>query len=251
MRLSIATALAFTVLSIMLVPARGEDPPAGQVLDKAIAAVGGQEKLSKAKAIAWKSKAKVTIEGNENELKIEGTLEGIDHYRSQFEGDFNGNTFQGVTVLSGDKGWRKFGPNIMPLDEDAIANEKRTIYLVACHMNLIHLKDKGFKLEPAPGADVDGKPADAIKVTGPDGKEATLYFDKESGLLVRQVARVTGWMGDEYTQEATFRDHKEFDGIRVATKSTVKRDGEEFVKQEIQEIKFLDKAPDESFAEPK
>jgi len=251
MRLSIAAALAVTVLSNVLAPARADGPPASQVLDKAIAAVGGQEKLAKAKSIAWKSKAKVSIEGNENELKIEGTLEGIDHYRSQFEGDFNGNNFQGITVVSGDKGWRKFGPNLMPLDAESLANEKRTIYLVACHMNLLHLKEKGFKLEPAVGGDVDGKPADAIKVTGPDGKEATLYFDKQSGLLVRQVARVAGWMGDEYTQEATYHDHKEFDGIKVATRATIKRDGEEFVKQEIQEVKFLDKAPAGSFEEPK
>ena len=37
-----------------------------------------------------------------------------------------------------------------------------------------------------------GKPAAALKVTGPDGKDFTLYFDKESGLPVRMVAKVIG-----------------------------------------------------------
>ena len=52
-------------------------------------------------------------------------MQGLDHYRSEFEGEFNGNPIKGVTVLNGDKGWRKFGENAMEMDEDAVANEKR------------------------------------------------------------------------------------------------------------------------------
>ena len=48
---------------------------------------------------------------------------------SEFEGKFGDNDVKGVTVLSGDKGWRKFGENDMEMDGDAIANEKRRIYL--------------------------------------------------------------------------------------------------------------------------
>jgi hypothetical protein len=243
--------LSATVVFLLTVSSRAENPPVGVVLDKAIKAIGGEDKLSKAHAVTWKTKAKVTIEGNENEMKIEGTLQGLDHYRSEFEGDFNGNVFKGLTVISGDKGWRKFGGMVMELDQDALKNEKRTIYLVASHLTLLPLKGKDFKVELAADSDVQGKPATALKITGPDGKEATLYFDKESGIPVRQVARVTGWMGEEYTQESTFSDYKEFDGIKVATKVTTKRDGEDFVKQEITEVKFTDKAPADAFAEPK
>jgi hypothetical protein len=242
--------LSVAALTLPLLAVRAESPPPEKVLDKAIQALGG-DRLEKARAVTWKSTAKITIEGNENEMKISGTIEGLDHYRSEFVGEFNGNNFEGVTVLSGEKGWRKFGPNLMDLDPDALKNEQRMVYLVACHMNPAHLKTKGFKLEPAPGADVSGKPADAIKATGPDGKDTTLYFDRETGLPVRQVARVAGWMGDEYTQESTFSDYKEFDGIKVATKVTIKRDGDDFVKQEITEVKLMDKAPEGTFSEPK
>ena len=82
-------------------------------------ALGGEEKLAKADAATWKAKAKITIEGNENEMSSEGTVQGIDHFRSEFEGEFNGNNFKGVTVLNGDKGWRKFGEMVMELDGDA------------------------------------------------------------------------------------------------------------------------------------
>lgn len=251
MNRSLVASLLTLVVALPARSALAENPAPGPLLDKAIKAVGGDEKSSKVKAIQWKSKAKVTIEGNENEMKLEGTSQGLDHYRVEFQGDFGGNSFKGVTVVNGDKGWRKFGDQLMELDADALRNEKRTIYLAASHMNPSLLKGKEFKLEAADGATVQGKPADAIKIIGPDGKDSTLYIDKESGLPVRQVAKVVGWMGEEYTQDSTFSDYKEFGGLKVPTKVTVKRDGEDFVSQEISDVKFLEEAPKESFDEPK
>jgi hypothetical protein len=239
------------MLALLAVAARAEDPPAGPLLDKAIKAVGGEERLGKIKAVSYKSKAKITIEGNENEMKIDMTLQGFDHYRSEFEGKFGENEFKGLTVLSGDKAWRKFGEGVQQVEGDDLKNEKRRIYLAACHLDPLLLKGKGFKVESAKGATVEGKPADGLKVTGPDGKESTLYIDHESGLPVRQVARVAGWMGDEYEQESTFSGYKEFDGVKVPTKVNIKRDGEDFVKEDISDVKYLDNVPPDTFAEPK
>ena len=139
---------------------------------------------------------------------------------------------------------------VMELDGDALANEKRLVYLVVAHTTLKPLVTKGFKVEVAGEETVKGKPAVGLKVTPPDGKEFTAYFDRESGLPVRQVAKVSGWQGDEYTQESTFTDYKDFGGIKKATKVSVKRDGADFIEQEITEFKFLDKAPEGKFAEP-
>ena len=78
------------------IPARGQDAAVTQILDRAIKAIGGEDKLSKAEGATWKAKAKISIEGNENEMSLAGTLSGIDHYRSEFEGDFGGNSFKGI-----------------------------------------------------------------------------------------------------------------------------------------------------------
>ena len=155
-----------------------------------------------------------------------------------------------MTVLNGDKGWRKFGDNKMDLDEDALANEKRRVYLQVIPSLLMPLKEKGFKLEAVAEEKVGDKPAAGIKVTGPDGKDFTLYFDKESGLPVKLVAKVVGFRGDEFTQETTYKDYKEFDGIKKATKAESKRDGEDFIKSEITEFKVLDKVDPKTFSEP-
>jgi hypothetical protein len=65
------------------------------------------------------------------------------------------------------------------------------------------------------------------------------------------VAKVIGWMGEEYTQEITYSDHKDFDGIKRPTKVSMKRDGDPFLEEEVVEFKLLDKVPAETFAEPK
>jgi hypothetical protein len=107
------------------------------------------------------------------------------------------------------------------------------------------------KVETAADETIKGKPAATLKVTGPDGKDFTLYFDKESGLPVRLVAKVAGWMGEEYVQESTFSDYKDFGGFKKASKVSVKRDGEDFLQAEVTDFKVLDKVPAETFAEPK
>jgi hypothetical protein len=87
-------------------------------------------------------------------------------------------------------------------------------------------------------------------VTPADGKEFTLAFDKESGLPVKLVARVVGFQGNEYTQETTYKDYKDLDGIKKATKIESKRDGEKFREEEITEFKILGKVDPKTFAEP-
>ena len=117
-------------------------------------------------------------------------------------------------------------------------------------MTLVGLKGKDFKLAAAGEEKVDGKPAAGIKVTGPDQKDFTLYFDAESGLPVKLVAKVVGFQGNEHTQETTYKDYKDLDGIKKATKIESKRDGEDFSKSEITEFKVLEKVEPSTFSEP-
>jgi hypothetical protein len=230
--------------------ARADDKDPKAILDKAIKAVGGEEKLGKAGAISWKTKGTINFGGNENEIKTSVVAKGLDHWRQESEGEFNGETRKFVFVLAGNKGWRKFGDDPMELDEDALANQKRTTYLQVIPVTLVALKGKDFKLEAAGEENVDGKPAAGIKVTGPDQKDFTIFFDKESGLPVKLVARVVGFQGNEHTQETTFKDYKDFDGIKKATKVEGKRDGEDFNKSEVTEFKVLESVAPDAFKEP-
>jgi tetratricopeptide (TPR) repeat protein len=229
---------------------QGDDRDPKVILDKAIKALGGEDKLKRAETATWKTKATITIGGNDNDLTIQSTIQGLDHYRAEIEGKFGDNEFKGYVVVNGKKGWRMFGEK-MDMDEGALANEKRRTYLEVIPITLVALKGKGFKLEAASDEKIGDKPAAGIKITGPDGKDFTLYFDKESRLPVKLVAAVAGFGGgDEFTQEWIFKDYREFDGIKKATKVDSKRDGEDFMKLEITEFKVLDKVDPKTFAVP-
>lgn len=244
---AVATALAIGARC----PARAADTAGpNAVLDKAIQALGGDEKLIKIKSISWTVKGTITFNGADNPFTGRTVAQGLDHMRQEFEGEFNGSKVKGVTVLSGDKAVRDFGGSRSDLDKDALANEKRITYLTLVPITIVPLKGKEFKVQTADEVTVAGKPAAGIKATGPDGKDFLLYFDKESGLPVRMVAEVADFMGTDYTQETVFSDYQEMAGIKKATKLQLKRDREKFIDEQISEFKILDQADTKAFTEP-
>src|SRR5439155_27259924 len=172
-------ALAFTLSQ----SARAADDPKA-IVDKGIKALGGEEKLSKVKAYSWKSKGKIKFGDSEGEFTGEGIAQGLDHLRTKVSGEFMGNKFEVVAVLAGDKGWRTnfMTGAVEELDKEALANEKRNLYLQVIPSTLLPLKDKSFKLEADKEENVGDKPAVGVKVKGPDGKDYSIFFDKESAL---------------------------------------------------------------------
>jgi hypothetical protein len=251
MKRFLITALATLLVYGLATAGRANAQDAKAILDKAIKALGGADKLGKVDAYILKATGKITFGDNENTFTSVMTVQGLGRYRSEFDGQFNGNAVKGVTVLNGDKGWRKFGDNLREMDTDAVANEKRAVYLQVIPVTLVPLKGNGFKFEAAGEEKVGDRPALVLKVTGPEGKDFKLSFDKENGLPIKLVATVMGFQGQEFTQETTFGDYKDFDGIKKATKVESKRDGQKFLEQEITDFKVVDKVDPEAFAEVK
>lgn len=241
----------FTMGAMLLAGSLAQAGSADAVVDKAIQAMGGEAKLAAVKAVNEKSKGKISIGGNDSEFTAEATVEGLNHSRRTFEGEFGGNKIKGVTVIAGDKGWRVFNDMSQELDEDALKNEKRNHYLSAVANNPLLLKGKGFKLEACTDEKCEGKPAACVKVVGPDGKDFKLFFSKETGLPIKEVAKVVNFQGEDQQLEATFSNYKDFDGLKVATKNEAKHDGEKFLEAEVVSFKVLDKVDPKTFTEPK
>jgi outer membrane lipoprotein-sorting protein len=239
--------VATILVSGITVPSRADDADAKAIVDKAIAALGGAEKLAKIDAFSMKSKGTVVFGGNESEMTSESIYKGLDHYKRESGND----QFHIVVVLDGDKGWRKFGDNASDIEGDGVVNEKRNIYLSVIPITIVPLNGKGFKYATAGEEKVGDKPALIVKVTAPDGKDFTISFDKESGLPVKTVATVVGFQGMEAVNETTFSDYKDMGGIKKATKILIKRDGEKFQDLEVTEFKVLEKVEPDTFSEPK
>jgi hypothetical protein len=226
------------------VPARSEDPKATTIIDRAIAAVGGEERLAKITAFTWVGTVTFNVNGGARTDDVEFTVNGLGHLRRKWGSN--------LMVVAGDKGWQKRGDTAREMMADAVAREKRNIYLQVIPVTLVPLKGKGYKCEAAEEDKVGEKPAVVVKVTAPDGKDFTLFFDKETGLPVKEVAQLEIPGGRLVTTETTFADYKDFGGIKKATKIEFKSSGfGSGGSQVISDFKILEKLPDDTFAEPK
>lgn len=240
----------------LAVPAAGaraaDDKDAKPILDRAVEALGGEAALKKAAASAtWKTKGKVVMNGDTNDFSTQATAKGVDHLRDEFTGEFGGNEVRGVRVLAGKKGWMSFNDNTMEFDADAVGREAHNHFQELAPILVLPLMDAGVKVEAAGTEDVDGKPADKVKVTAPDKTTFTLSFDKATGLPAKLSGTAYGWQGEEYAREAKFSDYREMGGIKKATKVVTTRDGEKFLDVTITEFKPVDKVADSTFDEPK
>lgn len=251
MRRILPATLLLALTAGVTAPALADEKEAKATIDKAIQAMGGEEKLSAIKAFSAKGKGQITLDGNDLDFTFEMTTQGNDKYRSTYEVDAGGTKFEGGTVLDGEKGWRKQEGEVKKLGGKELALEKRNAYLDVVPILMVPLKGKDFKLESAADDKVGGMAVAVVRVTGPEGKDFTLYFDKVSWLPVKMSGPVADEEGEEEIHETTFEDYKDFQGIKVSTAAKIRRGGKKYIEVEGLVFKPLTEVEPGTFAEPK
>src|SRR5262249_32469191 len=214
------------------------------VIDAAIKASGGAEKLAKFNSETWKEKG--TYYGMGAGQPYTGTyaVSFPDRFRMEIEGAF-------VIVLNGDKAWFKAGDNTSEMGKEQLEEQKENLY-ASWVASLLPLKDKAFTLAALEEIKVDNRPAVGVKVSRKDHRDGSLYFDKETGLLVKTASHPKDLEagGKEITQEVFLSDYKEVEGAKVPMKVVVKHDGKQFVEAENVDVKPSPKLDDKTFAKP-
>lgn len=210
------------------------------LVDKAVRALGGAEKLARVRAATWKEKGTRTFQGNDIPFDAEVLVQGTDHIRREWEVGGGGMKVGGVVVVTSESAWSKMMGNVEELAGERLADEHRRVYLTVIPITVLPLKSEGYRLATIADEQVGERPAAGLKVTPPDGKEFRLYFDKETGLPVRVVAKVLAQEGaGECTEETTYSDYKAFDGVQKATSILIKQNGAKVSEVQVGEFKVL------------
>ena len=217
MRRSLATVLAWSLASVG--PARADDAEVKAVIDKAVAALGGEAALARVGAFSFRLRDSSLI-GNPGSL-VETTSKVVARGAGQcryeyFRGDLilDHDPPHEVMILDGDKNWLKQDGNATTsVGGGMLASLAVSHLLQVASLNLAPLRDKANRVEPAGGEDVDGRPAVGLKVTRPDGLGFTIFFDKAAGLPVRR--RGTGGSGETLT--GTVHGYQDVGGLKVPT----------------------------------
>jgi hypothetical protein len=250
------TRCAVCVVSLLLGAVRavqsGDEGNARAIIDKAIKASGGEANLSKQKAFIIKGTGTFYGLGEGLPFTGEWSMRLPNQMRATIESKANGQAFRMVRVLNADKGWIKINDDVAnAMSKDELDEEREELYgdLVA---TLVPLKDKAFKLGALGEVKVEGRDAVGVRVSRKDHRDVSLFFDKDSGLLVRTENRVKDVEngGKELTQEALMSDFRTVEGVKHAMKTLIKRDGKRFVEVEWTDFRLVDKLDDSVFAMP-
>jgi hypothetical protein len=188
--------------------ARAEDTPR-VLIEKAIRAHGGQENLTR------KVATQLLFKGTSHGGPL-GNLRFTGEFFAPFEGRMKttfaieGEGLKTVVVqaLSGGKGWERTDRQVRDLSAPELEELK-----VSSHRHRVTtlaplLDDQGFTLTALGEAKVEGRPALGVKVAFKGRPDLSLYFDKESGLLVKYAYRLKGPVGDGALEETVLRDYR-------------------------------------------
>ncbi len=222
------------------------------IVEKAIEAQGGKKQIAKLRIMRIKVKGKMEFAPGQKNLPfvLEDTWQMPGQYKSVQRVELKkGVTHAHTIAVDGAKGWASFNGQIVDLNKKAMAE-----FLDQKHGEdldrLGFLNDKGRKLSVLKEIKIEGKRAVGVLVKTEGRRDVKLYFDKESGLLVKRERRISGPAGKEVVQEVFFSDYQEKDGLKHYRKISALQDGKRLLEGTVTEIEFFDKLDTKVFAKP-
>lgn len=178
-------------------------PPVDAVLEKYGAAVGGKAAIGKIR----NRRVEGTFTGGDGEphpIEIAQTVAG--QYRSSVtvkDGAFT-LVFDGKTGTSGGPSWN----NPMQPDEIERIRARARLFPGA------GLRERFDALAVRGREKIDGRDAWLVAARAADGARMSLWFDAESGLLLRTLQRQRTVLGD-IPEQTDYSDYREVDGVKV------------------------------------
>jgi hypothetical protein len=235
--------------------ARADDGAARAVVEEAVRAHGGEAALAKWPVVTAKTEG--IFHGHDRTpvffFTCEATTHGADQYHAALDGDLNKQKFRVVNVLDGKRGWIKHAGEGRQDTQECTPAQLREFQeegYVEWVTTLLPLKGEGFTLTLVGEEKVRGDPAVAVRVSSRGHRDVTLFFDKETHLLIKTETRAKAGTPVEGKVE-TFRGrHKAFQGVQRPTTLTVYHDGRSLISHWVLDYQVAEKPEGGKFAKP-
>ena len=250
MRMTRTVVLALTLVPLAAWPApAGEAAQARSIIDRAIEAAGGEARLARFKAAEW------TARGTGH---ASAALDFTDRYYVQWPEQFRhesairvkGQKFERALVLNGEQGWVRQDGATVAMNDTAVAELRDKVRVLCLAATLLPLKDKAITLKPLDDMKIAGRPAVGVTASFADHSDLHLYFDKDNGLLLKCERTVKDPLLGRVSEETYFDDYHEVDGVQVARKVAVKRDGKPFLDWSVTDFRVRAKLDRGLFGRP-
>lgn len=246
------TSLALLVVVVSSITTRADGAAdARAVVARALRAAGVKD-VDNPVAMTWKDKGTFIGGGVTMPYSGEWAFQGPDQYRFEITGEINGAKIQFQAVISGNRAWEAAMGKTREITGQKLEQIVAEVYQlnVLSLVPLIH--GGGYELSFAEEKEVNGKRTTGVKVEHAKRPTITLYFDKETGLLVKDEMIVKdefqGWK--EAMDEGYFEDYKEVDGRKFFTKMHITRNGAPMIETTLFGQKTAEKLDSKLFDKP-
>src|SRR5947209_9350074 len=157
--------LTVVVLATVSAARADEKAEARALIEKAIKAMGGKDKLAVDKAVTFKAKGKFYGMGEGLDYTSDFAIQPPDMLRFRMEFEAGGMKINVAIVFDGKKSWRKVNDDTTELDKDAVAEAKEDMYAGRVESLVPLLEEKGFELSTVGEVKVEDKPAIGVRVS--------------------------------------------------------------------------------------
>jgi zinc protease len=215
-------------LPIAAVPA-DEAARARKLLDRAIIAKGGLEKLQAIKTVTASSATTLVTPDGPVQADTVTYIEYPDRFRVEAQlpmGEVVQTYAAGEAWIKNPAGIRSAPPEVTKDFEQSVKRDLIPLLLSAARGELTVRPVAGK--EPA---------SQAVEVSAPDLTPVTLDIDAVTGFVTRQAYTSTGPSGEQLTEEL-FSDYRPVDGLLVAFKALVKRDGATVIERLVKDYRY-------------
>jgi hypothetical protein len=231
-------------------PCHADDDDARALIAAAIKAHGGAEKVAKLRNVRMKTKGTLTANNQSADFTAEFITQLPERGKMVMALDLNMNQIDVVQVHSGKQAWWSINGQTQELEGDKLAEQQARTHTSRVTALTPLLDDKAFELSPLGETKIEDRPARGVRVVMQGQPDVSVFFDKDSGLLVKVERRGQDLAQKDVLRETFYSDYKEFDGVKQAGKMVIRHDGERYIEMEITEVRFPEMIGDEEFARP-
>lgn len=238
------------VLTPLPVWSQAPSDQARAVLDRAITAHGGEQRLSRLRA--GTSRAKGTLFLGEREATFTTTtfVQMPYQFKHMMTLELDGRQASLSQVLSGERAQRQVDGQLVPVDLDTLRELREQLFAERV-ATLVVLKQIGYELRFMGDDPVKGRPAWHVRVSFKGHRDISLFFDKESNLLVKTETRVLDQaLKKEVLQEKILSDYELHEGLPCPRRVVVYRNGDKYLEMDVLEHRRFEKLDDSLFSRP-
>jgi photosynthetic reaction center cytochrome c subunit len=192
------------------ISAQADMPSADQILDKYLAAIGGADALHKIKSRIQKG----TVDAGGEQYPIEIYSEALEKRLSISHPSFG----ESITAFNGHAGWLTTPRGVHPMSvaEQQSARIDAQLYFPAS------LRELYQEFKVLAGETIEGHATFLVTAKGASTPPLRLYFDQQTGLLLRLIRYTETPLGRNPAQ-VNYADYRDTSGVKIPYQWTLTR----------------------------